>query len=156
MEPSAASQGYGRLWSTFNQAYWAMIRVAEQEQRALGLTMIQAAVLYWVKTSKAPPTPADLSRLLFRRPHTTLDLLGRMEKQGLVSRTRDSRRKNVSRIVLTDKGEQAFKSQKEVRGIAGILSELTPEESEIVLVALEKMRKKAIEELKSGLSAPYG
>lgn len=156
MEPSAASQGYGGFWSTFNQAYWVMIRVAEQELRALDLTMIQAAVLYWVKTSKAPPTPADLSRLLFRRPHTVYDLLGRMEKQGLVSRKRDPRRKNVSRIVLTDKGEQAFKRQKEVRGIAGILSELTPEESGTVLAALEKLRKKAIEELKSGLSAPYG
>jgi len=133
-----------------------MIRVAEQELRALDLTMIQAAVLYWVKTSKTPPTPADLSRLLFRRPHTVLDLLGRMEKQGLITRRRDPRRKNVSRIVLTDKGEQAFKRQREVRGIAGILTELTREESETVLVALEKMRKKAIEELKSGLSAPYG
>lgn len=156
MEASAESQGYGRLWSTLNQAYWVMIRVAEQELRALDLTMIQAAVLYWVKTSKTPPTPADLSRLLFRRPHTVLDLLGRMEKQGLISRKRDPRRKNVSRIVLTDKGEQAFKRQREVRGIAGILTELTPEESETVLLALEKMRKKAIEELKSGLSAPYG
>jgi DNA-binding MarR family transcriptional regulator len=156
MESSAASQGYGRFWSTFNQAYWVMIRVAEQELRSLDLTMIQAAVLYWVKTCKAPPTPADLSRLLFRRPHTVLDLLGRMEKQGLVKRTRDPKRKNVSRIVLTDKGEKAFKRQKKVRGIAAILSELTPEETETVLAALEKLRQKAIEELKSGLSAPYG
>ncbi|OGO08850.1 MAG: hypothetical protein A2Y61_03830 [Chloroflexi bacterium RBG_13_60_13] len=156
MESSGARQGYGRFWSTFNQAYWAMIRVAEQELRTLDLTMIQAAVLYWVKTSKSPPTPADLSRLLFRRPHTVLDLLGRMEKQGLVKRTRDPKRKNVSRIVLTRKGEEAFKRQKEVRGIAGILSELTPEEGETVLAALEKLRKRAMEELKSGLSAPYG
>lgn len=156
MKPSAGSQGYGRLWSTFNQAYWAMIRVAEQELRSFDLTMIQAAVLYWVKTSKSAPTPADLSRLLFRRPHTVLDLLGRMEKQGLLKRTRDPKRKNVSRIVLTNKGEQAFKSQKEVRGVARILSELTPAERKTVLAALEKLRKKAIEELKSGLSAPYG
>jgi DNA-binding MarR family transcriptional regulator len=156
MEQGAAGLGYGRFWSTFNQAYWVMIRVAEKELRDLDLTMIQAAVLYWVKTSKAPPTPADLSRLLFRRPHTVSDLLNRMEKQGLVSRTRDSRRKNVSRIVLTDKGEQAFKRQKEVGAIARILSDLTPEESETVMVALEKLRQKAIEEMKSTLSAPYG
>ena len=156
MESSRAGQGYGRFWSTFNEAYWAMIRVAEQELRALDLTMIQAAVLYWVKTSESPPTPADLARLLFRRPHTVLDLLGRMEKQGLVKRTRDPKRKNVSRIALTKKGEEAFKRQKEVRGIAWILSELTPGEGEIVLAALEKLRRKAIEELKSGLSAPYG
>lgn len=156
MEPIAAGQGYGRFWSTFNQAYWVVIRVAEAELRALDLTMIQAAVLYWVKTSKTPPTPADLSRLLFRRPHTVSDLLNRMEKQGLVRRRRDSERKNVSRIVLTDKGEQAFKRQKEVGAVARILSDLTPEESETVMKALDKLRKKAIEELKSGLSSPYG
>jgi DNA-binding MarR family transcriptional regulator len=79
-----------------------------------------------------------------------------MEKQGLVKRSRDPKRKNVSRITLTRKGEEAFSRQKEVRGIAGILSELTPEEGETVLAALEKLRRKAIEELKSGLSAPYG
>jgi len=156
VDPIVAGQGYGRFWSTFNQAYWVVIRVAEAELRALDLTMIQAAVLYWVKTSKEPPTPADLSRLLFRRPHTVSDLLDRMEKQGLVRRKRDSKRKNVSRIVLTDKGEQAFKRQKEVGAVARILSELTPEESETVLAALDKLRQKAIEELKSGLSSPYG
>lgn len=155
-EPTAAGTGYGRFWSTFNQAYWVMIRVAEQELRALDLTMIQAAVLYWVKTSATPPTPADLARLLFRRPHTVLDLLVRMEKQGLVTRKRDPKRRNVSRIVLTDKGERAFKRQREVRGIAGILSELTPDERSAVLAALEKLRNKATEELKSSLSAPYG
>ena len=84
------------------------------------------------------------------------DLLNRMEKQGLVRRKRDAKRKNVSRITLTDKGEQAFKRQREVGAVARILSELTPQESETALAALEKLRKKAIEELKSGLSSPYG
>ena len=156
IEPIAGGQGYGRFWSTFNQAYWVVIRVAEAELRALDLTMVQAAVLYWVRTSKEPPTPADLSRLLFRRPHTVLDLLSRMEKQGLLRRKRDSKRRNMSRVVLTAKGEQAFERQRQVGAVARILSELTPEESETVLVALEKLRRKAIEELKSGLSAPYG
>jgi DNA-binding MarR family transcriptional regulator len=156
VESIAAGQGYGRFWSTFNQAYWVVIRVAEAELRTLDLTMIQAAVLYWVKTSKEPPTPADLSRLLFRRPHTVSDLLNRMEKQGLVRRKKDSRRKNVSRVVLTEKGEEAFRRQKDVGAVARILSELTAEETETALAALEKLRKKAIEELKSGLSAPYG
>ena len=156
VESIAAGQGYGRFWSTFNQAYWVVIRAAEAELRALDLTMIQAAVLYWVRTSKEPPTPADLSRLLFRRPHTVSDLLNRMEKQGLVRRKRDSKRKNVSRVVLTEKGEEAFRRQKEVGAVARILSELTPKESETIQTALEKLRRKAIEELKSGLSAPYG
>ena len=156
VEPVAGGQGYGRFWSTFNQTYWVVIRVAEAELRALDLTMVQAAVLYWVRTSEEPPTPADLSRLLFRRPHTVLDLLSRMEKQGLVRRKRDSKRKNVSRVVLTAKGEEAFERQKQVGAVARVLSELTPEESETVLAALEKLRRKAIEELRSGLSAPYG
>ncbi len=152
----AAGEGYGRFWSAFNQTYWVVIRVAEAELRALDLTMIQAAVLYWVKNAKEPPTPADLARLLFRRPHTVSDLLNRMEKQKLVRRRKDSRRKNVSRIILTEKGEEAFERQKQVGAVSRILSELTPEETEAVQVALEKLRKKALQELKSGLSAPYG
>jgi DNA-binding MarR family transcriptional regulator len=152
----AAGEGYGRFWSAFNQTYWVVIRVAEAELRALDLTMIQAAVLYWVKTSKEPPTPADLARLLFRRPHTVSDLLKRMEKQKLVRRRKDPRRKNVSRIILTEKGEEAFERQKQGGAVSRILSELTPEETEAVQAALEKLRKKALQELQSGLSAPYG
>jgi DNA-binding MarR family transcriptional regulator len=155
-ESIAASQGYGRFWSTFNQAYWVMIRVAEAEMRGLDLTMIQAAVLYWVKTLETPPTPADLSRLLFRRPHTVSDLLTRMEKQGLVRRKRDAKRRNVSRVVLTAKGEEAYERQRQVGAVARVLSELTPQESEMVQGALDRLRRKAIEELKSGLSSPYG
>jgi DNA-binding MarR family transcriptional regulator len=155
-ESIVASQGYGRFWSTFNQAYWVMIRVAEAEMRGLDLTMIQAAVLYWVKTLETPPTPADLSRLLFRRPHTVSDLLTRMEKQGLVRRKRDAKRRNVSRVVLTSKGEEAYERQRQVGAVARVLSELTPQESEMVQRALDRLRRKAIEELKSGLSSPYG
>ena len=156
MEQIGATGGYGQFWSTLNQAYWVMIRVAEKELRALDLTTSQAAVLFWVKTSDAPLTPTDLSRLLFRRPHSVYDLIDRMEKQGLVRRTRDPKRKNVTRVVLTSEGEQAFERQKRVRAIAGILEGLSPLEIEYVLAALEKLRKKAIEELRNGVAPPYG
>ncbi len=156
MEPSGLSEGYGQFWSTFNQAYWVMIRVAEKELRALDLTMSQAAVLFWVKTSETPLTPTDLSRLLFRRPHSVYDLLDRMEKQGLVTRTRDPKRKNVTRVILTSEGQLAFGRQKRVRAIAGILAELSPQETGMMLAALGKLRKRAIEELTSGVLPPYG
>jgi len=156
MELQDINQGYGRLWSTLNQTYWVLIRTAERELRASGLTMIQAATLYWVKTLENPPTAAELSRLLFRRPHTVSDLLERMEKQGLLRRVKDAKRKNVTRVVLTPKGEESYEAQRGLRAIARIMSELSPQESEMMMVALEKMRHRAIEDLKSGIAAPYG
>jgi len=156
MESHGDNQGYGRLWSMLNQTYWVMIRTAERELRSSGLTMIQAATLYWVKTLEKPPTAAELSRLLFRRPHTVSDLLDRMEKQGLVRRQRDAKRKNVTRVILTRKGEDLYEAQRGLRAIARIMSDLSPRETESMMAMLEKLRNRAIEDLKSGAAAPYG
>ena len=71
----------------------------------------------------------------------------RMEKQGLVKRTKDLDRKNQVRITLTAKGEKAYQKQTEMRGIGKILSVLTPEECNKLGASLKKLRDEAIREL---------
>jgi hypothetical protein len=81
METNVAGNVYGELWTMLNQVYWAMVRAAENELRKVGLSMIQAAVLFLVKGAQEPVTPAKLSRWLFREPHTVSGLLNREKKQ---------------------------------------------------------------------------
>jgi DNA-binding MarR family transcriptional regulator len=109
--------------------------------------MMQAAVLVFVKNSKEPVIPAHISRWLFREPHTISQLLMRMEKQGLVKRTRDLEKKNWVRITLTEKGEAAYKHQTEMRVISKILSILSPEECNKLGASLKKLRDEAVKEL---------
>jgi DNA-binding MarR family transcriptional regulator len=145
----ATTYGKRELWALLDQATTAMSRVADNELSQAGITMIQGAVLYFVKNAKEPVIPAHISRWLFREPHTVSQLLMRMEKQGLVKRTKDLDRKNQLRITLTEKGEQAYQKQIEMRSIGKILSTLSPEECDKLGACLKKLRDEAVKELDS-------
>jgi DNA-binding MarR family transcriptional regulator len=145
----ATTYGKRELWALLDQATTAMSRVADNELSQVGITMIQGAVLYFVKNAKEPVIPAHISRWLFREPHTVSQLLMRMEKQGLVKRTKNLDRKNQLRITLTEKGEQAYQKQIEMRGIGKILSTLSQEECDKLGAGLKKLRDEAVKELDS-------
>ena len=149
MDTIATTYGKRELWALLDQATTAMSRVADNELSQAGITMIQGAVLYYVKNAKEPVIPAHISRWLFREPHTVSQLLMRMEKQGLVKRTKNLDRKNQLRITLTEKGEQAYQKQIEMRVISKILSMLSPEECEKLGANLKKLRDEAVKELDS-------
>jgi DNA-binding MarR family transcriptional regulator len=149
MDTMATTYGKRELWALLDQATTAMSRVADNELSQAGITMIQGAVLYYVKNAKEPVIPAHISRWLFREPHTVSQLLMRMEKQGLVKRTKNLDRKNQLRITLTEKGEQAYQKQIEMRVISKILSMLSPEECEKLGKYLKKLRDEAVKELDS-------
>ena len=149
MGADVVTYGKRELWALLSQASNALGRVADSELSQAGISMMQAAVLVFVKNSKEPVIPAHISRWLFREPHTVSQLLMRMEKQGLVKRTKDLDRKNQLRITLTEKGEKAYQTQIEMRSIGKILSTLTPEECDRLGARLKKLRDEAVKELDS-------
>jgi DNA-binding MarR family transcriptional regulator len=147
METKVAGNGYGELWAVLNQAYWAMVRATEKELRKAGLSMIQAAVLFFVKTARAPATPTQISRWLFREPHTVSGLLNHIEKQGLVRRVKDLERKNLVRVLITEKGEEAYRRQSEMRVVRKAMSSLSPKQRHNLMASLTTLRNEALEEL---------
>jgi len=149
MDTIATTYGKRELWALLDQATTAMSRVADNELSQAGITMIQGAVLYFVKNSKEPVIPADISRWLFREPHTVSQLLIRMERHGLIKRTQDLDYKNRLRITLTEKGEKAYQKQTEMMVISDIMSFLSPEECDKLGANLKKMRDAAVKVLDS-------
>jgi DNA-binding MarR family transcriptional regulator len=149
MDTMTTKYNKGELWALLSQATNALSRVADNELRPVGISMMQAAALYFVKNSEGPATPADLSRWLFREPHTVSQLLIRMEKQGLLKRTKDLKYKNRLRLTLTEKGEEAYQQQTQMRAIGNILSSLSEEECDKLGVNLKKLRDEAVRELDS-------
>jgi DNA-binding MarR family transcriptional regulator len=143
------------LWTLLNQAQHAAIRASETELRQLGVPQMHAEVLMIVKGDGGPVTPAEISRFLFREPHTISGLLTRMEKQGLVKRVRDLQRKNMVRIAITDKGEKAYRKLGDVSAITSIMSCLSSKEQDILKDTLLKLRRKALEELRMRQPLPY-
>jgi len=147
MMTEVVPDGYYELWTAFNQAYEALVRARENELRTIGLhSKVQAHVLFVLKAAGVPATPAEISRQLGREPHTVSGLLKRMEKQGLVEKARDPKRKNMRRVAITEIGEEAYQGAKELKNIRKILSHLSPGERSALIAYLHTVRDRALEE----------
>ena len=144
-----------RAWENLAITYMTLQRARELELLRVGLTIPQAGVLYFLKTSKEPLTPMKLSRRMNRQPHTVSALLTRMEAQGLVKRTKDLQRKNWVRVSLTKKGEEAFKRQMSERNARNVTSCLSKKEIDTLNAICKKLRAKSAELIRQMQPTPY-
>jgi DNA-binding MarR family transcriptional regulator len=140
------------FWGLLNQLRDTMIRLRDREIKSLGITSMQGGVLWVLRTLEkegTPATPAEISRRLFRQPPTTLALLDRMLKLGLIATDNVEGRRQVL-VALTDKGKdtyRAFATKREV--IPRIIGSLSPEERLQLRSSLAKLRQRAREEMVS-------
>lgn len=149
METNVTTDRDYELWLLCHQFHDVMVRIREEElRRQAGISRMQAAVLFIVKSIKGPATPAEISRWMFREPHTVSGLLNRMEKQGLVKKVKDLERKNLIRVVITDKGEEAYRRSREMKAVRSIMSSLSEEKKDNLRRYLETLRNKALEEFR--------
>ena len=143
---SSADQDYA-LWLLLLKARRCIFKARDKELSQYGITPEQAGVLFIVQTLDNKVTPAEISRLTCREPHTVSVLISRMEKNGLVRKVKDLDRKNLIRIVLTEKGQQAYDHSSKRETIYSIMSVLSKEERQQLRSYLNRLRDKALKEL---------
>lgn len=149
-----ATEDY-KLWVLLHQTKDAIHHNREKELALCGLSPIMAATLFIVQAIGDKATPAEIARWLFRQPHSVTGLLNRMVKEGLITKTKDLDKKNLVRISITEKGKTAYEQSRNHESISRILSVLSGEEREQLRVSLDKLRKKALEELELEKKLPY-
>lgn len=138
------------VYALLQQTRDAIAKVGQQEIKSAGITMTQAAFLFVVKAIDGPATLSDISMWLSRERHTVFVLLRQMEKQGLVTRVKDLKRKNAFRVILTEKGEEAYRgAMSKEYVIPEIISSLSEEERESLRACLEKLRGEAVARLQT-------
>lgn len=138
---------YYDLWNLLSEVRDAIVRTREMEASQFGISAPQTQVLFFVQAIDGPVTPAQLSRLLFRESQSVSGLLTRMEKQGLVKRVKDLDRRNQVRIVMTEKGRQAYNQSTQRKSIQRIMSSLSKEERRQLKSYLQTLKDKALKEL---------
>ncbi len=81
---------------------------SQEQARAAGLTPAQHQLLLAIKGHRgdAGPTVSDLAALLLLRHHSTVELIDRAERAGLVNRRADRSDGRVIRVALTADGER--------------------------------------------------
>ncbi len=115
-------------------------RARERELRPLCIPLMHYAALYVLGIEDRPLAPAEISRKLLRRHQATLQLLGRMEKQGYVTVRRGPRKGGPVEVVMTDKGKEALDlAWEREQAVADIFSSLSKQERGTLKVYLERL-----------------
>ncbi len=125
----------------------AIFKNRVKEFKKYTLSARQSSVLMVLDALDDSPTPAEISRWVFREPHSISDFLKRMERDGLIRRVKDLDRKNLIRVKITEKGREAIHNARKMESIHKIMSSLTKEEHQQLRAILIKLWDKAIREL---------
>ncbi len=141
-------------WVHFRQAWNAAYRLTELELAKTGLTPIKTYVLWVCRDYDGPLTPAEISRLLSRESNSVVQLLARMEKEGLISRIPKRKGHPFTEVQITEKGRELLHpATKVVRTLsAKVLSCLSDEELKQWQDLLRKIQQKALEEMRLELA----
>jgi len=140
-------------WFLVSQTRAAITRVTEKELAKIGLTPEKAKVLWLCHDYPPPLTPAEMSRLMFRKSHSVAGLLDRMERDGLVRRVPKRKGHPFTEIQLTEKGRELVTPAKEVivRFISELMAPLADEEVDQLRAVLTKLRESTLERLRLDL-----
>ncbi len=143
------------LWVLLAQAREAMYKARQRELRRFNLSPRQSAVLFIIRAIGDKVTPAEISRWLLRESHSVSEIIGRMEKQGLLKKVRDLDRKNLVRIELTEKGSEAYNQAIKRDSIHTIMSVLSDEERRQFSTMLKTIRDGALKESGKEIEVPF-
>ena len=150
-ENNSSEQEY-KLGLLLEQAQAAFFSSREKELAQYKISPMKVAVLQTVQKIGREATPAEISRWLVRRSHTISGLLDRMEKDGLISKSKNLPKKNLVRVTLTEKGKKALR-QSQKRETEKKIFALMPQKEKTLLVSmLEKIRNKGLK--LAGFSTP--
>lgn len=126
----------------------AIFRSRVKELRKHNLSARQASVLIVLEELDEKATLAEVSKWVFREPHSVSDFLKRMERDGLIKRIKDLARKNMIRVEITDKGREAVHNTKKMESVHKIMAVLSKEEHQQLRAIMQKLWNKALEELR--------
>ncbi len=132
-----------KFWVEILRTTSALQKVRQKELRKLGVSVMEASIIFEVGQSGNSITPAGVSRNLIQEAHAVSQLLVKMENRGLLRRNKDLPRRNMIRLELTEQGENIFQESKKIKSIVPILAALTDKEKERLIKDFKKLLEKA-------------
>jgi DNA-binding MarR family transcriptional regulator len=122
-------------------------RCRENDLRRFHITPEQAGVLRCIYNLGGNATPADLTHWLSRKPSSVSIMLGRMEKQGLISKNSDPKKKNIIRLSLTERGLEAYGYMEKYNSFTNIFKELSVDKQHQLWELLKPLLDRALKDL---------
>jgi DNA-binding MarR family transcriptional regulator len=135
------------LWLLLTHTRYAIFRAREKELQRYGVSPEQVGLLFVVQALGNKATPAALARHIIRQPHTVSALVDRMARRGLVKKVKDLDRKNLVRVVMTEKGKKTYDLSTKRGPIHRIFNSMSAAEKKEFRQHLEKLLVTARKEI---------
>jgi DNA-binding MarR family transcriptional regulator len=136
-----------KLWVMLTQTRNATVKAREQELRQLGISGTESFILFVIWSMGNNTTPAEISRIVLRRPHTVSEFLSRMQNKGLVKKARNPDNRSMISVALTKKGLQVYRQASKRQSVHRMLSVLPDEDRDRLMSYLQIIRAKALQEI---------
>lgn len=129
------------IWQTRDFLY----KTRKKELYKHNLCISEAVILYVLSDVEPRITPAELARLIYKDPQAVSATLDKMEKKGLVTRQKNTDRKNQVKICVTQKGAAAYDGPaRKMVSAKELMSCLTGDEQKDLLKLLFKLKEKTL------------
>jgi DNA-binding MarR family transcriptional regulator len=112
-------------WNTFAVTYRLIAKLWNRDLMAYHVTREQALNLAIIKHLGENATPYRISRFQVQEHNTVSDMIERLEKQGLVTKVRESQGKSRVKVRLTKLGEKVYNLSLRRHSLYKIMSALS-------------------------------
>lgn len=143
-----ADQDYD-LWVLLAHTRHLIFKLRRRELSIFGISARKSAVLYIIEPLGDKATPAEIACWLLRELNSVSEVLGRMEKDGLITRVREPKRKNVVKVLFTDKGRELYNRAKANDPISCVMRALSEDERQQLRTSLHLLHQTVLRTLRS-------
>jgi DNA-binding MarR family transcriptional regulator len=135
------------LWILLSRVYHLVAKLRNLELLKYNILPVQSYILFVIKALGNETTPTEISGYVYQQRSSVSDILNRMEKQDLITKTNKSGGKKRVIVRLTEKGVKALELSKNREFLHKVMSSLTEEKKRQLESSLETLRDAAIKEL---------
>lgn len=135
------------LWILLSRVYHLIAKLRNLELEKYNILPVQSYILFIIKSLGNETTPTEISGYVYQQRNSISDILNRMVKQSLITKTNKTGGKRRVIITLTEKGEEALELSKNREFLQKVMSSLTDPKKQQLESSLEMLRDAAINEL---------
>jgi len=128
-----------KLWLLISQLSHSIILARQQELNQHDMPVRQYQILRIIQDQGVEATLSKISLEAERKANVISRITMRMEKDGLIKRTKIKPKSNLLRLELTQKGVDIVNASKESKSIDKIFSSLSSEEQKQLESILNKL-----------------
>ena len=128
MKKTTTAQSNFDLWTLIGRLNHLIVQLRQKELNPYQIPVRQLYVLRTIRDLGSNATLSEVARRVERETHVISKQAIRMEKDGLINRTKNTPKSNLLKLELTEKGLEMAQMSVHSKGLDALFSSMSEEE----------------------------